>query len=175
MDLTQGFGARSGVVGPVTGLESLNYSDQFRHLVTTMPPENTGGSFTALLEMPMTQAMELLHFTDSSSSQAKTVTEDIAPTTLHPFGALTFPSNSLLLDLAARFSVIATEQNGNISGEIANSLPSNSGENLDRVKAEPAETDSMVENQNQNYSSGNLTIESHKHDHHHHNVIYIKM
>ncbi|KAG7599711.1 hypothetical protein ISN44_As06g038850 [Arabidopsis suecica] len=117
MDLTQGFGARSGVVGPVTGLESLNYSDQFRHLVTTMPPENTGGSFTALLEMPVTQAMELLHFTDSSSSQARTVTGDIAPTTLHPFGALTFPSNSLLLDLAARFSVIATEQNGNISGD----------------------------------------------------------
>ena len=99
--------------------------------------------------------MELLHFPDSSSSQARTVTSgDISPTTLHPFGALTFPSNSLLLDRAARFSVIATEQNGNFSGETANSLPSNPGANLDRVKAEPAETDSMVENQNQSYSSG---------------------
>nr|BAD43347.1 putative bHLH transcription factor (bHLH048) [Arabidopsis thaliana]BAD43782.1 putative bHLH transcription factor (bHLH048) [Arabidopsis thaliana] len=155
MDLTQGFRARSGVVGPVAGLESLNFSDEFRHLVTTMPPETTGGSFTALLEMPVTQAMELLHFPDSSSSQARTVTSgDISPTTLHPFGALTFPSNSLLLDRAARFSVIATEQNGNFSGETANSLPSNPGANLDRVKAEPAETDSMVENQNQSYSSG---------------------
>lgn len=157
MDLIERFGARSGV-GPVTGLESLNLSDEFRQLVT-MPPENTGGSFTALLEMPDTQAMELLHFTDSSSSQT-TVTRvagDISPPpptpTLHPFGTLTFPSNSLLLDRAARFSVIATEQNGKISGETASSSA-----NLDRVKAEPAETDSsqrlasypIVEKQNQN-------------------------
>uniref|UniRef100_A0A1J3I9Y1 Transcription factor bHLH48 n=3 Tax=Noccaea caerulescens TaxID=107243 RepID=A0A1J3I9Y1_NOCCA len=160
MDLTQGFSARSGD-GPcreaVTGLESLNFSDGFRQLVT-MPPENTGSSFTALLEMPATQAMELLHFTDSSSSQANVnrVAGDIAPHTLHnPFRRLTFPSNSLLLDRAARFSVIATEQNGNIPGD---SVPSNSGENLDRVKAEPSESDPMMENQNstqnQNNSSG---------------------
>lgn len=130
MDLTERFGARSGV-GPVTGLESLN--------LVTMPPENTGGSFTALLEMPDSQAMELLHFTDSSSSLATVsrIAGDISPPTLHPFGTLTFPSNSLLLDRAARFSVIASEQNGNISGETASSSA-----NLDRVKAEPAETDS---------------------------------
>ncbi|XP_023640740.1 transcription factor bHLH48 [Capsella rubella] len=141
MDLTHGFGARSGI-GPVTGLESLNFSDEFRQLVTTTPPENSGGSFTALLEMPVTQAMELLHFTDSSSSQTNItkLAGDISP---HPFGTLTFPSNSLLLDRAARFSVIATEQNGYISGE----TPSSSA-NLDRVKAEPAETDSVSENQN---------------------------
>ncbi|KAL1206935.1 Transcription factor bHLH48 [Cardamine amara subsp. amara] len=154
MDLTERFGARSGV-GPVTGLESLNFSDEIRQLVTMMPPENTGGSFTALLEMPPTQAMELLHFTDSSSSQATVsrVAGDISPPNLHPYGTLTFPSNSLLLDRAARFSVIATEQNRNISGETASSSA-----NLDRVKAEPAETDSsqrlvsypILEKQNQN-------------------------
>lgn len=139
MDLTEGFRARSGV-GPVTGLESLNFSDEFRQLVTTMPPDNTGGSFTALLEMPVTQAMELLHFTDT-----KLAGGDIAPPTLlHPFRTtLTFPSNPLLLDRAARYSVLATEHNGNISGD----TPSSSA-NLDRVKAEPAETGSMVENQN---------------------------
>ncbi|CAA7057082.1 unnamed protein product [Microthlaspi erraticum] len=146
MDLTEGFRARSGD-GPcreaVTGLESLDFSDGFRQLAT-MPPENTGSSFTALLEMPATQAMELLHFTDSSSPQANVnrVAGDIAPH--NPFRRLTFPSKSLLLDRAARFSVIATEQKGNISGD---SVPSNSGENLDRVKAEPSESDPLMENQ----------------------------
>ncbi|VVB03094.1 unnamed protein product [Arabis nemorensis] len=141
MDLTQGFGDRSGGES-VTGLvESLNFSDEIRQLVT-MPPENTG-SFTALLEMPATQAMELLHFTDTSCSQA---TGDIAPPTLHhPFGTLALPSDSLLMDRAGRFSVIASEQNGNISGD------SNSSAN---VKTEPTETDSMAENHNRNNCSG---------------------
>ncbi|CAH2058387.1 unnamed protein product [Thlaspi arvense] len=161
MDLTQGLGARSGG-GPcreaVTGLESLNFSDEIRQLVT-MPPENTGSSFTALLEMPATQAMELLHFPETSCSQA-TVTRAagyIAPPTLHPFGTLTFPSNLLLLDRASRYSVVATEQNGNISGE------SESSANLDRVKSEPDDTDSsqrlvsyrMVENQNSTQNQDN--------------------
>ncbi|XP_010517746.1 PREDICTED: transcription factor bHLH48-like [Camelina sativa] len=149
MDLTQGFGARSGI-GPVTGLESLNFSDEFRQLVTAMPPEDTGGSFTALLEMPVTQAMELLHFADSPSSQAnitKLAGDNIAPP--HPFGTLTFPSNSLLLDRAARFSLIATEQNGYFS---SGDTPSSSA-NLDGgVKAEPAETDSISENQNSKHN-----------------------
>ncbi|XP_010508594.1 PREDICTED: transcription factor bHLH48-like isoform X2 [Camelina sativa] len=116
-----------------------------------MPPENTGGSFTALLEMPVTQAMELLHFADSSSSQAnitKLAGDNIAPPH-DPFGTLTFPSNSLLLDRAARFSVIATEQNGYISSA---DTPSSSA-NLDGgVKAEPSETDSFSENQNSKHN-----------------------
>ncbi|CAH8268978.1 unnamed protein product [Arabidopsis lyrata] len=150
MDLTGGFGARSGGIGPCRepiGLESLHLGDEFRQLVTTLPPENAGGSFTALLELPPTQAVELLHFTDSSSSQVAAVTgiggENAPP--LHSFGGtLAFPSNSVLMERAARFSVIATEQqNGNVSGETpTSSVPSNSSANLDRVKTEPAETDS---------------------------------
>ncbi|EOA25183.1 hypothetical protein CARUB_v10018503mg [Capsella rubella] len=154
MDLTGGFGARSGGAGPcreAIGLESLHLGDEFRQLVTTLPPDNAGGSFTALLELPSTQAVELLHFTDSSSSQAAVtaIGGDIAPP-LHSFGGtLTFPSNPVLLERAARFSVIATEQqNGNVSGETpTSSVPSNSSANLDRVKTEPAETDSAVEKQ----------------------------
>lgn len=167
MDLTGGFGARSGGGGgpcrEAIGLESLHLGDEFRQLVTTLPPENAGGSFTALLELPATQAVELLHFTDSSSSQAAVTGiggGDIAPP-LHSFGGtLTFPSNSILMERAARFSVIATEQqNGNVSGETpTSSVPSNSSANLDRVKTEPAETDSAMENQipcpNQNNRSG---------------------
>ncbi|XP_048593024.1 transcription factor bHLH60 isoform X3 [Brassica napus] len=136
MDLTGEFGARSDRgerCREVTGLESLHLGDEFRQLA--LPPENTGG-FTALLELPPTQAVNLLRFTDSpsSSSQAAAVT-GIAPTPpLHSYGTLTFPSNSLLMERAARFST-EHQQNGNVSG--TSSVPSNSS-----VKTEPAETDS---------------------------------
>nr|CAA8286777.1 Unknown [Brassica rapa]CAA8287744.1 Unknown [Brassica rapa]CAA8392361.1 Unknown [Brassica rapa]CAA8404022.1 Unknown [Brassica rapa] len=136
MDLTGEFGARSDRgerCREVTGLESLHLGDEFRQLA--LPPENTGG-VTALLELPPTQAVNLLRFTDSpsSSSQAAAVT-GIAPTPpLHSYGTLTFPSNSLLMERAARFST-EHQQNGNVSG--TSSVPSNSS-----VKTEPAETDS---------------------------------
>lgn len=159
MDLTGGLGARSAVGGPcreVPGLESLHFSDKFRQLVTMPGPQENAGSFTALLELPATQAMELLHFSDSSCPPAAVagVGGVIGPP-LHPFGTLTFPSNTVLMERAARFSVVATEQNGNVSAETTSSVPSNSSANLDRVKAEPAETDSsqqlvsdpMVENE----------------------------
>ncbi|KAJ0258355.1 Transcription factor bHLH48 [Hirschfeldia incana] len=134
--LNQVFGVSSGAE---SGLESLNFSYEIQQLAT-FPPENTG-SFTALLEMPATQAMELF----TSSSQAA---GDIsaAPNTLHPFGRLNF---------APDLSVIAAEQNGNFSGESV-VVPSRSFS--DRVKSEPDETDSSqrfvsyptVENQNHN-------------------------
>ncbi|KAF8114770.1 hypothetical protein N665_0034s0109 [Sinapis alba] len=124
MDLTGGFGARSdggGSTREATELESLRQ----------LPPDNAGG-FTALLELPPTQAVKLLHFTDSpSSSQAAA----IAPPPVHSYGKLTFPSNSALMDeRAARFST-EHQQNGNLSGE--SSVPSTSS-----VKTEPAETNS---------------------------------
>ncbi|XP_010427669.1 PREDICTED: transcription factor bHLH60-like [Camelina sativa] len=173
MDLTGGFGARSGGGGggggpyrePI-GLESLHLGDEFRQLVTTttttlLPPDNAAGSFTALLELPPTQAVELLHFTDSSSSSQAAagigggdiiITPSPPPPPLHSFGGgttLTFPSNSALMERAARFSVIATEQqnnngNNNNNETPTSSVPSNSS---DRVKTEPPETDSAMENQ----------------------------
>ncbi|KAJ4896103.1 Transcription factor bHLH60 [Raphanus sativus] len=144
MDLTGAFGARSAAVEPCReppGLESLHLG-------------GGDGGFTALLELPPTQAVELLHFTDPSPSPSQTAVAGIGldvsppppPPLLHSYGALTFPSNSLLLERAARFSVMANEQlqNGNVSGETTttSSVPSNSNSNLDRVKTEPGETDS---------------------------------
>ncbi|CAF2093848.1 hypothetical protein YC2023_063875 [Brassica napus] len=131
--LNQMFGVSSGAgpyrESPMTGLESLNFIDEIQQLAATFPPENTG-SFTALLEMPATQAVEL--FTSSSQAAGNT-----APPTLHPLRRLNFPP-----DLAA---VIAAEQNGNFSGE--------SSSFGIRVKSEPEETDSsqrFVSNQNHN-------------------------
>ncbi|XP_018482285.1 transcription factor bHLH60 [Raphanus sativus] len=144
MDLSGRFGVRSGgglLFREETALESLHLGggDEFRQMV---PPEN-GGGFTALLELPPTQAVELLHSSSSSSSQA---------TSLHTLGVLAFPSNSVLMERAARFSVIATEnqQTGNVSGETpttTSSVPSN-----EHIKTEPAETETSdqaaVEKQN---------------------------
>ncbi|CAN7085331.1 unnamed protein product [Brassica oleracea var. botrytis] len=135
MDLTGEFEARSyggGATREATRLESLHLGDEFRQLA--LPPENAGG-FTALLELPHTQAVNLLRFTDSpsSSSQAAAVT-GIAPPPPHSYGTLTFPSNSVLMDRAARFST-EHHQHGSVSG--TSSVPSNSS-----VKTEPAETDS---------------------------------
>ncbi|CAH8358405.1 unnamed protein product [Eruca vesicaria subsp. sativa] len=131
--LNQLFGVSSGA-GPyrdaVTGLESLNFSDEIQQLVT-MPPENTG-SFTALLEMPATQAMEL--FTSSSPATVPRIAGDISPPTLHLYGSLNFPP------------AIAAEQNGNFSGD-GESVPSSFSE---RVKSEPDDSYPTVENQNHN-------------------------
>ncbi|CAH8384608.1 unnamed protein product [Eruca vesicaria subsp. sativa] len=129
MDLSGGFGARSdggGATREATGLESLHLGDEFRQLPSD---NNAGGGFTPLLELPSTQPVRLLYFTDSSSSspQAAAVT-GISPPQVHSYGTLTFPSNSVLMERAARFSVIATEhqQHGNLSGETAtSSVPSN--------------------------------------------------
>ncbi|KAJ0255462.1 Transcription factor bHLH60 [Hirschfeldia incana] len=147
MDLTGGFGAISdggGSTREATGLvESLHLGDEFRQ-------DNAGGGFTALLELPPTQAVKLLHFTDSPSSsslQAAAVVTGIAPPPLlHSYGGLNFPSDSVLMERgAARFSTEHQQQNGyNLSGETTtSSVPSNSS-----VKTEPGETNSsqVVEN-----------------------------
>ncbi|CAH8323944.1 unnamed protein product [Eruca vesicaria subsp. sativa] len=94
-----------GRVGPfqeAIGLESLR-PQQFRQ-VTMLTPENVDG-FMSLLEIPPTQAVELLHFTDSRSLYFQTLAvTGIGLIFLHRrfTRALTFPSNSALLE---RFSV----------------------------------------------------------------------
>ncbi|KAE7999905.1 hypothetical protein FH972_004289 [Carpinus fangiana] len=93
-----------------------------------VPPENAS-PFTALLELPTTQATELLH--------SQSVDEALAPLSgdpLHriddnckPFltsvnGNLTFPSNKALIEHAAKLSVFNADEH---SPETS-SVPSNS-------------------------------------------------
>ncbi|KAF5473326.1 hypothetical protein F2P56_009945 [Juglans regia] len=127
-----------------TGLESLQFREEF-HRLMIVPPEN-GSSFTALLELPETQAMELLH----SPHSDKGVMVPFSGDPLHGInddnksylpsfnGNLTFPSNKVLIERAAKFSVFAS---GEHSPETS-SVPSDSSANLEKVKSEPAETDS---------------------------------
>lgn len=127
-----------------TGLESLQFREEI-HRLMTVPPEN-GSSFTALLELPETQAMELLHSPHSDDGVPALLSGD----PLHGInddhklylpsfnGNLTFPSNKVLIERAAKFSVFAS---GEHSLETS-SVPSNSSANLEVVKGEPVETDS---------------------------------
>ncbi|KAB1205688.1 Transcription factor bHLH60 [Morella rubra] len=103
-------------------------------------------SFTALLELPATQAVELLHLSQSEEgTQAppsgdifQGIGDDHKPYLPSFDGNLTFPSNRALIEAAAKFSVFAAGEN---SPETS-SVPSNSSANLGKVKSEPAETDS---------------------------------
>ncbi|KAF5737336.1 transcription factor bHLH48 isoform X2 [Tripterygium wilfordii] len=125
-----------------TALESLQLGEEIQQL-RTVPVENAS-SFTALLELPPTQAMALLHSTETGESPAvhaaikkRIIKDGIKP---YPHGNLTFPITSTPIERPARVAVLAKE---NHSPEL-NSLPSNHSGDLEKtVKNEPAETESF--------------------------------
>ncbi|KAG6694109.1 hypothetical protein I3843_09G034100 [Carya illinoinensis] len=126
------------------GFESLQFREEIQRLIA-VPPENAS-SFTALLELPATQAMELLHSPHSEDGDPAPLSAD----SLHGIsddhksyissfnGNLAFPSNKALVERAAKFSVFASGENSPETSLV----PSNSSANLEKVKSEPAETDS---------------------------------
>ncbi|XP_062167704.1 transcription factor bHLH60-like isoform X2 [Alnus glutinosa] len=127
-----------------SGFEFLQFREEIQRLMT-VPPENAS-SFTALLELPATKAMELLHSPHSdngspapiSGDPLRRIDEDSKPYLPSVNGHLTFPSNKVLTERAAKLSVFSA---GEHSPETS-SVPSNSSANLEKVKSEPAETDS---------------------------------
>lgn len=139
----------SGLVGVgSSGLDSVQFGEEIHRLMMTVPPENAS-SFTALLELPAIQALELLHHApdpDGAPAPAKVSGGDVGilhqhskPYPPQPFGSnLTFLSDPALIERAAKFSVFAGEH----SPETTSSVPSNSSANLEKVKNEPMETDS---------------------------------
>ncbi|KAG6771323.1 hypothetical protein POTOM_022672 [Populus tomentosa] len=122
MDLTTASGARSGPELDETGLDSFQLGEDIRHLITA--PSENASSFTALLELPANQAVELLH-SDSGQKQ---------------YPNLTFPS-----DTPAIFPVF----NGGSNSADSSSVPSNSSskdlEKASAVKCEPLETGSYLD------------------------------
>ncbi|CAL0326661.1 unnamed protein product [Lupinus luteus] len=109
-----------------------------QHIQGIMAPENAT-SFTALLELPPTQAVELLHSPESSvTASRKPPFLDSKPYLVNGSN-LTFPSNSELIERAAKFSVFAGENASSSPEEASLVVPVSSG---DKVKNEPQETDS---------------------------------
>ncbi|KAK9290460.1 hypothetical protein L1049_008630 [Liquidambar formosana] len=133
---------RSGSAGSEedgTEVESYQFGEEIQGLMS-VPPES-GSSFTALLGLPATQAMELLHSPESDEAPATLSGEARVDQCQKPYlpsfnCSPSFPSNAALVERAARFSIFAGG-----SGEDSpdtNSMPSNSS----RVKNEPMDTDS---------------------------------
>ncbi|PIN19994.1 hypothetical protein CDL12_07319 [Handroanthus impetiginosus] len=113
---------RSGISGPRTGEMGLGLDEI--HGLLSGPPETDSSSFTALLELPPPQAVELL------------VKEDFPAKPMPP---PIFPSNIALIDRASKFSVFASADN---SLESTTILSASSSMTLDLVKQEPLETES---------------------------------
>lgn len=126
------------------GFEFLQFREEIQRLMT-VPPENAS-SFTALLELPPTQAVELLHSPHSedgvpaplSGGSLPAIDGDHKPYLPSVKANLTLPSDKVLIERAAKLSLFAA---GDYSPETS-SAPSNSSANLEKVKSEPAETDS---------------------------------
>ncbi|XP_019426262.1 PREDICTED: transcription factor bHLH48-like isoform X2 [Lupinus angustifolius] len=125
----------------VVALDSIQFNEEIQGIMAPVPAPENASSFTALLELPPTQAVELLHSPDSSVAAAarKPPLVNTKGYLVNAFNgnSLTFPSNSVLIERAAKFSVFAGENSS--SPEEACLVPVGSG---DMVKNEPQETDS---------------------------------
>ncbi|BFG38191.1 hypothetical protein CerSpe_244650 [Prunus speciosa] len=138
-----------GSILPGPEFESLQFREEI-HRLMAVPPENAS-SFTALLELPPTQAMELLHLSPEANSTTTPAAISGEARVQHPFNSsLRFPTNPALIERAAKFSIFAGEGSPETS-----SIPSNSGADLEKVKTEPVETDS-------NPNSSQLTLDATK-------------
>lgn len=161
---------RSSAIGPSldqNALDSLQFNEEIQHLMT-LPPENAN-SFTALLELPAPQAVELLHHhhhhrsPESNGSTAKLVSAKADGHGLHhphatphhfnPGANLTFPSDISLIERAVRFSVFAGINN---SDNNHNDNNNNNNHKIDKNNnnnnnCSPETTGSVPSN-----SSGNL-------------------
>lgn len=128
--------------------ESLRFEEEIQSLMRDnvihqgfecTSPENAGGSsFTALLGLHPSQALELLHELEPGSSggfrlgDPKTVR---LPLNCSP----TFPSNSALVERATRFSVFAASED---SPEGSSAIPSNSdGDRSPNPKSDQPDSD----------------------------------
>ncbi|KAH1069954.1 hypothetical protein AAZX31_03G123600 [Glycine max] len=145
--MDQAPGGLRGSVHDGATLESIQFNEEIQGIMAPVPAPENANSFTALLELPPTQAVELLHSPESDSARKPPnchVSANQKPYLPNSFGSnLTFPSNAALIERAAKFSVFAGE-NSPLPPEEACLVPAGTGSvsNLDRVKNEPQETDS---------------------------------
>ncbi|XP_047336945.1 transcription factor bHLH48 [Impatiens glandulifera] len=116
--------ARSTNYGGILGTQSVQFGEEEIHRVMGTQAPETGSSFTALLELPSNQAVELLHSSGFDASRAAHSSEN--------WNTQSFPSNTALLERAAKFSETSIE---------TSSVPSSSSANSQKVKSEPFDSE----------------------------------
>lgn len=122
-------------------IESFQVGEEIQGLLTA-PPES-GSSFTALLELPANQAMELLHSTVPVEAPETISGEPQIGQHQKPYlpsfnCSPIFPSNAVLVERAAMFSIFAG--GGGEDSPETSSVPSYSS----KVKTEPTDMDSNL-------------------------------
>lgn len=127
MEPARSSGGGSGNSGTYTPeiAETLRFEEEIQSLMGDGSPPATGSSFTALLGLPASQAVELLHHPGEIYHHASAG--------FPPGFSPTFPSNAALVERAARFSVFAA------AGESPQA--SNSGGHAAWPKSEPVDSD----------------------------------
>ncbi|GAB4851572.1 hypothetical protein Ancab_030974 [Ancistrocladus abbreviatus] len=136
------------------GVQAYKFGGEFKRLITGPSPVTGNSSFTALLELPATQAMKLLHSPGTEDSRPEFPGDALNGHHLSPYNhtlncAAAFPSNATLIERGAKYSVFATAaaagggggEGGQDSPE-SSSVPSNSSANAMKVKCEPADSGS---------------------------------
>lgn len=134
MDPIEAIQARSATCGVIGGEFSNLLGDEIRRLISV--PPDAGSSFTALLELPANQAVELLVHSPEAAAENPTITlpgeqfgQCPRPPPPPPVAPLIFPSDTGLVDRAAKFSSLVNSDE-------------NSRAKLESVKQEPADSDS---------------------------------
>ncbi|KAL5067215.1 hypothetical protein RYX36_018102 [Vicia faba] len=125
-----------------TTFESIQFNEEIQGIMA--PASETASSFTALLELPPTQAVELLHSPEITGDPSRHVINPKPYPLTCNTDDLIFPSNTALIERAARFSVFAGEN-------LANSLPEVKDE-LPEIEENGCVSDRTVENMNSKHT-----------------------
>lgn len=133
-------------------LESL-FNEEIRRLIA--PPPESGNSFTALLELPPTRAIELLHSPETPNSPGVAISGDPTRPYLHCLGdggggggGFAFAAGSDLVDRTARYPVFAGEKNDSLetrSQKVKNE-PLTESDSNHNSSSQPLVSDPTVEN-----------------------------
>ncbi|CAL5207726.1 unnamed protein product [Lathyrus oleraceus] len=126
-----------------TAFESIQFNEEIQGIMA--PASETASSFTALLELPPTQVVELLHSPEITGKPPRHVISPKPCPLTCSTDDLIFPSNTALVERAARFSVFAGE---NLSHsplpEVKDELP--------EIEEGGCLSDRTVENKNSKHS-----------------------